>query len=103
MFLRRLSSLTHLRKLRLSIGGWQDQLARAVANFLSQADGLECLYLTCGDPAEPEGRVDRLLSQCRFPNLRTLIVEGGTITDKDLLPIFRGVRKLKHLVLENVH
>jgi len=91
--------LAHLRKLRLTT--CEDQSARAVANFLSQAECLECLYLTCGR-AVPESQVDYLLSQCRFPNLLTLIIDGGTITDKDLLPTFCDIPKLRHLVLEDV-
>jgi len=96
--------MAHLRKLRLATCGWdrENQPARAVANFLSQAECLECLYLTCGRPATPESQVDDLLSQSRFPNLLTLIIEGGTIIDKGLLPTFCGIPKLRHLVLEDV-
>jgi len=91
--------MAHLRKLRLATCGWdpENEPARAVANFLSQAKCLECLYLTCGRPATPESQVDDLLSQSRFPNLLTLIIEGGTITDKGLLPTFCGIPKLRHL------
>jgi len=47
--------LAHLRKLRLATCGWhrENQQARAVANFFSQAECLECLYLTCGHPGTP--------------------------------------------------
>jgi hypothetical protein len=94
----------HLRKLRLSVNCLpsEGQQVRAVAEFLSRAYGLECLFLTCGRPSSPEDRVDSILSQCRFPKLRTLIVEGGTIQDMDFLPNFCGVRNLRHLALEDV-
>lgn len=77
-----------------------------MATFLCQAHSLECLYLESGTSIGPSigpgCHVDRLLSQCRLPNLRALIVEGDTITDTDFLSTFRGLPELKHLVLENV-
>ena len=94
----------HLRKLRLSVNCLpsEGQQERVVAEFLSRAYGLECLFLTCGRRFSPENRVDSLLSQCRLHKLRTLIGEGGTIQDMDRFPIFCGVRNLRHLALEDV-
>jgi len=95
---------THLRKLRLSVGNLpsKGQRARAVGELLSRANGLECLFLTCGRPSSHEDRVDILLSHCRFPKLRTLIVEGGTIQNINVLSIFGGVRNLRRLALEDL-
>ncbi len=94
----------HLRKLRLSLRDLssEEQRPGAVGEFLSRARGLKSLFLTCGISGSCEDRVDSLLSQCHFPELRTLIVEGGTMQNMDVPSIFCGVRNLQHLALEDL-
>ena len=99
--------LQHLIKLRMRLyDAWGQKTDRVIAKALSLAVNLESLFLESYTQFydlryDESTGIFMFLSGCRFPKLRSLILDPMNSTEDELLDFLKTSPCLKHLTLEN--
>ena len=98
--------LIGLAKLRLNINeqfaGQPDFFSTGIiADLLSHAQNLKCLYLELHSPGSTPGTFRHTLGGCKFPKLQILVLKEYSLDVNELIEFFSYSPGLKHFIIES--